>query len=57
MKKRLDILVFEKGFAESREKALSVFINGLDANRDGVAEIGGVSDIQLGLKTYATSGN
>ena len=45
------------GTAESREKALSVFINGLDANRDGVAEIGGVSDIQLGLKTYATSGN
>ena len=45
------------GAAESREKALSVFINGLDANRDGVAEIGGVSDIQLGLKTYATSGN
>jgi len=45
------------GNAESREKALSVFINGLDANRDGVAEIGGVSDIQLGLKTYATSGN
>ena len=45
------------GNAESREKALSVFINGLDANRDGVAEIGGVSDIQLGLKTYAASGN
>jgi hypothetical protein len=45
------------GNAESREKALSVFVNGLDANRDGVAEIGGVSDIQLGLKTYATSGN
>ena len=45
------------GNAENREKALSVFISGQDANRDGVAEIKGVSDIELGLKTYATSGN
>ena len=45
------------GNAENREKALSTFINGLDANRDGITEIKGVSDIELGLKTYATSGN
>jgi len=45
------------GNAEDRERALSVFINGLDADRDGVTETKGVSDIELGLKTYATSGN
>ena len=45
------------GNAEDREKALRIFINGLDTDRDGVADVAGVSDIVLGLKTYATSGN
>ena len=29
MKKRLDILVYEKGFAESREKAKAIIMSGL----------------------------
>ena len=45
------------GNAENREKALSAFINGLDSDRDGTVDVSGVKDIQLGLKTYATSGN
>ena len=45
------------GNAEDREKALRIFINGLDTDRDGIADVPGVSDIVLGLKTYATSGN
>ena len=45
------------GNAEDREKALRIFINGLDTDRDGIADVPGVSDIELGLKTYATSGN
>ena len=45
------------GNAEDREKALRIFINGLDTDRDGIADVAGVSDIELGLKTYATSGN
>ncbi len=45
------------GSWEDRGRALSVFINGEDADRDGVVETPGVSDIKLGLKTYANSGN
>ena len=45
------------GSAENRQKALSILINGEDADRDGVTENPGISDIELGLKTYATSGN
>ena len=40
-----------------REEALSAFVNGLDADRDGTIESPGVSDIKIGLKTYSTSGN
>ena len=45
------------GTAEDRARALSIFINGEDSDRDGVIDRPGVSDIELGLKTYATSGN
>lgn len=45
------------GAAEDRAKALSIFIDGNDADRDGIVETPGVKDILLGLKTYATSGN
>ena len=45
------------GSAEDRARALSVFINGEDTNRDGLVDVPGISDIELGLKTYATSGN
>ena len=45
------------GGAEDRGKALSAFINGVDTDRDGIVDVPGVSDIVLGLKTYATSGN
>ena len=45
------------GTSEDRARALSIFINGEDSNRDGVIDRPGVSDIEIGLKTYATSGN
>ena len=45
------------GTAEDRARALSMFINGEDSDRDGVIDRPGVADIELGLKTYATSGN
>ena len=40
-----------------RDKALSVFINGSDENRDGVRDLKPVSDIRIGFKTYSTSEN
>ena len=40
-----------------REAALSAFIDGIDADRDGQLDFAGVKDIKLGLKTYSTSGN
>ena len=40
-----------------RDAALSAFVNGVDADRDGVIDYNGVSDIRLGLKTYSSSGN
>ena len=40
-----------------RAAALSAFIDGIDANRDGQLDFTGVSDIKIGLKTYSTSGN
>jgi len=45
------------GNIEDRQKALSIFINGQDSDRDGITDVQGVDDILLGLKTYATSGN
>ena len=40
-----------------REHALSVFINGFDANRDGKNDVLPVSDIKIGFRTYSQSGN
>ena len=40
-----------------RDHALSVFINGLDVNRDGKNDILPVSDIKIGFRTYSQSGN
>ena len=45
------------GTAENRDAALKAFIYGKDLDRDGVLDIGGITDIQLGLKTYSNSGN
>ncbi len=45
------------GMNANREKALSVFINGSDENRDGVRDLKPVSDIRIGFKTYSHSGN
>jgi len=41
----------------NRDDALQTFINGKDANRDGIVDLSGVTDIRLGLKTYSHSGN
>lgn len=45
------------GMNADREKALSVFINGSDENRDGTRDLNPVSDIRIGFKTYSHSGN
>ena len=45
------------GMNADREKALSVFINGSDVNRDGKLDLKPVRDIRIGFKTYSTSGN
>ena len=45
------------GMSADREKALSVFINGSDVNRDGKRDLTPVSDIRIGFKTYSNSGN
>ncbi|MCQ2389899.1 MAG: LamG domain-containing protein [Kiritimatiellae bacterium] len=45
------------GMNADREKALSVFINGSDVNRDGQRDLTPVSDIRIGFKTYSHSGN
>lgn len=45
------------GSAENRDAALKTFIYGKDIDRDGILDISGVTDIQLGLKTYSNSGN
>ena len=52
------LLVIPAGVMNAdRDKALSVFINGSDENRDGVRDLKPVSDIRIGFKTYSTSGN
>ncbi|MCQ2394411.1 MAG: LamG domain-containing protein [Kiritimatiellae bacterium] len=40
-----------------RDKALATFINGVDANRDGILDQTPVRDIKIGFKTYSQSGN
>ena len=45
------------GMNADREKALSIFINGSDQNRDGKRDLTPVSDIRIGFKTYSNSGN
>ncbi len=45
------------GMNADREKALSVFINGSDEDRDGVRDLKPVSDIRIGFRTYSHSGN
>ncbi len=45
------------GSAEDRQKALDIFINGLDSNNDGTLDVSPVTDIILTLDTYSNSGN
>ena len=40
-----------------RETALRTFIEGADLDCNGVREVSGVTDIELGLRTYSMSGN
>ncbi len=40
-----------------RQAAVEAFVQGYDGDNDGQAEIGGVSDILIGLRTYSHSGN
>ena len=40
-----------------RDKALSVFVSGLDTNGDGKLDLKPVTDIKIGFRTYSQSGN
>jgi len=52
------LLIIPAGaLGSNRDEALSAFVNGVDSDRDGKFDFGGVSDIKIGLKTYSTSGN
>ena len=45
------------GLGADRDAALSAFVRGWDANRDGSLDVLPVRDILLGLRTYSRSGN
>ena len=45
------------GLGADRDAALSAFVRGWDANRDGTLDVHPVRDILLGLRTYSRSGN
>ncbi len=40
-----------------RDEVLGIFINGKDADGDGITDVSGVTDIKLGIRSYSTSGN
>lgn len=45
------------GMNADRDKALSIFVNGSDQNRDGKIDLTPVRDIRIGFRTYSNSGN
>lgn len=45
------------GMNADRNKALSIFVNGSDQNRDGKLDLTPVRDIRIGFRTYSNSGN
>ena len=51
------LIIPASSLAADRENALAALINGVDTDRDGKPDSPGISDIQIGLKTYSTSGN
>jgi hypothetical protein len=51
------LVIPASSLAADRESALAALINGVDVDRDGSPDASGVADIQIGFKTYSTSGN
>ena len=51
------LVIPASSLAADRENAIAALINGYDADRDGKPDAAGIADIQIGLKTYSTSGN
>ncbi len=51
------LVIPASSLAADRESALAALIDGVDVDRDGKTDTHGISDIQIGLKTYSTSGN
>lgn len=45
------------GMNADRDKALSIFVNGSDQDRDGRLDLTPVRDIRIGFRTYSNSGN
>ena len=51
------LVIPASSLSSDRVNALKTFINGLDTDKDGKLDVPGVSDIELGFKTYSRSGN
>ena len=51
------LVIPASSLSSDRVNALKTFINGLDTDKDGKLDVPGVSDIELGVKTYSRSGN
>ena len=52
------LLIIPAGtLSADREAGLAAFLRGQDLDRDGKADVSGVTDIRIGFKSYANSGN
>ena len=51
------LVIPASSLSSDRVNALKTFIYGLDTDKDGRIDVSGVSDIEIGFKVYARSGN
>ena len=51
------LVIPASSLSSDRSTAMRTFVHGIDSDRDGAIDIPGVSDIRIGIKSYARSGN
>ncbi|MCR5752056.1 MAG: LamG domain-containing protein [Kiritimatiellae bacterium] len=51
------LVIPASSLSSDRVTALKTFINGLDTDKDGMVDVPGVSDIEIGIKAYSRNGN
>ena len=51
------LVIPASSLSSDRVNALKTFIHGLDTDKDGQVDVPGVSDIEIGFRAYARSGN